>query len=100
MAAGSTCPSVDRPSARYSVVLILFMLGDTWKMSEEPQDRPLNYVPEEIAIDASNGPHLTNLGSETNDLDPNVCPRLNHHVRIVRELRWRGIRIVLDFIGH
>lgn len=57
-------------------------------------------VPEEIAVDAANSPHLADLGSQANDLDPHVCAVLNDDVGVVGELRRCGAGVVLDFVGH
>jgi hypothetical protein len=57
-------------------------------------------IPEEIAVDAANSPHLANLGSQTNNLDPYMCAMLDDDVGVVGELRRSRAGIVLDLVGH
>jgi hypothetical protein len=44
----------------------------------------------------TNSIHLINLGSETLDLDTDVCALLDDLLSVVSPLRWRGIRVKGD----
>lgn len=53
-------------------------------------------LPEEILLDGRNSVHLTNLTSDTLDLDADVSASLDDLIGIIGELRRRRIAIELD----
>jgi len=58
------------------------------------------FIPKEITIDATDSPHLSDFGSQTNDFRAHVRTGLDDHVGVVRELRRGGISIVLYLVRH
>lgn len=57
-------------------------------------------IPKEIAVDATDSPHLPHLGPHANKLDPHVGALLDHDVGVVGELRRGGAGVVFDFVGN
>lgn len=53
-------------------------------------------LPKEILLDGRNSVHLTNLTSDTLDLDTNVRTSFDDLIGIIGELRRRRIAIELD----
>lgn len=53
-------------------------------------------IPKVVLLDGADGPHLADFTTGAHDLDSDVRAGLNAVVFIVRELRRRRIRIVLD----
>lgn len=56
-------------------------------------------VPKVILLDTTDSPHLSDLGSCTDDLDADVSPWLDDSVFVISELRGGGIGIPLDITG-
>jgi hypothetical protein len=56
--------------------------------------------PQVIFLDASNGVHVSNVGSNTNELNAHVAALLDDGILIVGELWWCSVGIKLDVIGN
>jgi hypothetical protein len=73
--------------------------GDFDDSQQGPQHKKKEHkinIPEEILLDGRNSVHLTNLTSDTLDLDANMSAPLNDLIGIICELWWRSIAIKLD----
>lgn len=58
------------------------------------------HIPEEIAVDATDSPHVADFCPQADDLDAHVGALLDHDVGVVGELRRRRAGVVLDLVGH
>jgi hypothetical protein len=87
----------------FSVTAALKPPGGVYKTSQHQvpghADFKIN-VPEEILLDGRNSVHLTNLTSDTLDLDADMSTPLNDLIGIICELWRRSIAIKLDITGN
>jgi hypothetical protein len=84
----------------FSVAAALKLRGGDFDDSQrgprcEENDKKIN-IPEEILLDGRNSVHLTDLTSDTLDLDANMSAPLNDLIGIICELWRRSIAIKLD----
>jgi hypothetical protein len=55
---------------------------------------PAVSIPQVVLLDATDGPHFSNLCSSSYDFDANVGLGLNRGILVVCELRWRRIGVI------
>lgn len=55
-----------------------------------------SYSAQIILLDAANSIHATDVGTETDKLDTDLCALLNDLVLVVGPLPWSGVRIKLN----
>ncbi len=58
--------------------------------------RDASYGAQVILLDAANSIHATDVGTETDQLDTDLCALLNDLVLVVGPLPWSGVRIKLN----